>query len=140
MTLTDASSLVALTNKNDPANTQCRAAVKTLKKPLITTWVCFTEAMHLAHRDGGWFLQSQLWQYPRQGILLFHLPTPGEDERMFQLMKQYHHPGRPDRSMDLGDASLVAAAEVLGLTRIFTLDNDFRIYRINGITPFDVVP
>jgi predicted nucleic acid-binding protein len=32
--------------------------------------------------------------------------------------------------MDLADASLVAAAERLGLRRIFTLDSDFYIYRL----------
>lgn len=57
-------------------------------------------------------------------------------------MEQYR--GTP---MDLADASLVATAEVLNLSRIFTLDSDFYVYRINNtggsITPeeflFDVV-
>src|SRR5258708_30862834 len=38
------------------------------------------------------------------------------------------------------DASLVAAAEILRLNRIFSLDGDFRVYRIGGTTPFEVVP
>jgi predicted nucleic acid-binding protein len=42
--------------------------------------------------------------------------------------------------MDLADASLVAVAESLGLHRIFTLDSDFRVYRINGSIAFEVVP
>ena len=45
-----------------------------------------------------------------------------------------------DTPMDLADASLVAAAEGLGLHRIFTLDSDFQVYRINGSTAFEVVP
>jgi len=45
-----------------------------------------------------------------------------------------------DIPMDLADASLVAAAESLGLRRVFTLDSDFRVYRIGGSTPFEVVP
>jgi predicted nucleic acid-binding protein len=45
-----------------------------------------------------------------------------------------------DTPMDLADASLVAAAEAQRLHRIFTLDRDFRVYRIDGITPFEVVP
>jgi predicted nucleic acid-binding protein len=42
--------------------------------------------------------------------------------------------------MDIADASLVAAAEALDQTRIFTIDAHFYAYRLNGKTPFDVVP
>lgn len=51
------------------------------------------------------------------------------------LMEKYS-----DTPMDLADASLVAAAESQGLHRIFTLDDDFRVYRIKGTTAFEVVP
>ena len=51
------------------------------------------------------------------------------------LMRQYR-----DSPMDLADASLVAAAEKLNLRRIFTLDDHFYAYRINGTHPFTVVP
>ena len=40
---------------------------------------------------------------------------------------------------DLADRFLVAAAENPGLRRIFTLDSDFRVYRIGGLTPFEVI-
>ena len=33
-----------------------------------------------------------------------------------------------DTPMDLADASLVAAAEILGLYRVLTLDGDFQVY------------
>jgi uncharacterized protein len=45
-----------------------------------------------------------------------------------------------DIPMDLADASLVARAESRRLKRIFTLDSDFRIYRINGRGLFEIVP
>jgi uncharacterized protein len=50
-------------------------------------------------------------------------------------MEQYQ-----DTPMDLADASLVVLAEVTGLKRIFTLDSDFYVYKINGKDSFDVVP
>ena len=50
-------------------------------------------------------------------------------------MEQYR-----DTPMDLADASLVAAAEARNLTRIFTLDSDFYVYRINNTGMFEVVP
>ncbi len=46
--------------------------------------------------------------------------------RSFELMEQYG-----DHPMDLADASLITAAEVLGTRRIFTVDRrDFSAYRI----------
>ena len=45
-----------------------------------------------------------------------------------------------DRPMDLADATLVALAEERAITRIFTLDDDFHIYRLKGRRRFDVVP
>ena len=53
---------------------------------------------------------------------------------MMEMMEKYR-----DTPMDLADASLVACAESQGLHCILTLDGDFRIYRINGTTPFEVV-
>ena len=54
---------------------------------------------------------------------------------MAELMEKYR-----DTPMDLADATLVAAAETLNITRIFTLDSDFQVYRINGRTPFEIIP
>ena len=42
--------------------------------------------------------------------------------------------------MDLADASLVAAAEHLRMSRIFTIDSDFYVYRINDKDAFEVIP
>jgi predicted nucleic acid-binding protein len=42
--------------------------------------------------------------------------------------------------MDLADATLVALAEERGLSRIFTLDADFHVYRLHGRRRFDVIP
>lgn len=53
---------------------------------------------------------------------------------MQTLMEKYK-----DTPMDLADASLVAAAESLGLTRIFTVDSDFYVYRLADGTALEVV-
>ena len=42
--------------------------------------------------------------------------------------------------MDLADASIVAVAESRRLWRIFTLDDDFRVYRGRGGESFELVP
>jgi predicted nucleic acid-binding protein len=47
-------------------------------------------------------------------------------QRAFELMEQY-----ADHPMDLADASLIVAAEVLPTRKIFTIDRqDFATYRI----------
>lgn len=135
MTLTDAGALVALVDKNQPHNARCRATFATLSLPLLTTWPAFTEAMYLVYQIGSWQLQRNMWEYVEKAVLQLHFSNEAEQKRMKQLMEQYQ-----DTPMDLADASLVVAAEVLNLTRIFTLDSDFYVYRINNSGVFEVVP
>ena len=102
---------------------------------MVTTWACLAEAMHLAYGIGRWQAQSALWRLVEADIVQLHAPRDYERIRMFSLMESYR-----DTPMDLADASLVTAAEALGLTQIFTLDSDFHFYRIGGRTPFEVIP
>jgi predicted nucleic acid-binding protein len=51
-------------------------------------------------------------------------------------MKQYR-----DLPMDLADVTLVALADVLGISKIFTLDHkDFSIYRLKQKKRFALIP
>lgn len=80
-------------------------------------------------------MQALLWRYVREGALMLHEADRDEIGRMADLMEQYRNV-----PMDLADASLVASAEALGLSLVFTLDRDFHIYRIGGTRAFQVVP
>lgn len=136
MNLTDTGPLVAIADKNDPDHLRCVATTKKLPKfPLLTTWPCFTEAMYLLYREGGYRAQEDLWQLWRKGIVVVHELTSTEADRMDVLMQQYQ-----DAPMDLADASLVAVAESFNLSRIFTLDDHFYAYRIHQTGVFEVVP
>lgn len=137
MTLCDTGPLVALIDQDDPHHSRCVAALDWLPAgALLTTWPCFTEAMYLLSRAGGLRAQDALWSYLTDGLVVLHVPEAAEEwQRMRTLMHQYH-----DTPMDLADASLVAAAERLGLRRIFTVDSHFRAYRIDGTDAFEVVP
>ncbi len=134
MTLCDASALIALINQRDANHDRCVDALSKLPAPLVTTWSCFTEAMYLLRRYGGWLAQEELWSYAADQILVLHFNEEEEQAKMRVLMEQYR-----DIPMDLADASLVAA-ETLNQRRIFTLDRDFQIYRFRGNQPFEVVP
>jgi predicted nucleic acid-binding protein len=115
MILIDTGPFVALLNPHDVEHTRCKEILHAIREPLFTAILVLTEAFHLltpnsvgADRlrdfilDGGtslWFLDqtSTAWA--------------------FELMEQYG-----DHPIDLADASVIAAAESLRTTKVFTLD------------------
>lgn len=135
MTLCDTGPLVSLVNAKDKDHQNCFLALPQLSHPLITTWPCFTEAMYLCYRNGGFVAQRALWRFVKSGALQFHINGDAEIARMQILMEQYR-----DTPMDLADASLIATAETLGFTRVFTLDSDFYVYRLENGTALQIVP
>lgn len=71
-------------------------------------------------QDALWqYAEDALWQYAEDGLLTIHRQAERESLRTRALMAAYR-----DTPMDLADASLVVAAETLGLRRVFTLDRD----------------
>jgi len=135
MTLIDAGPLIALLDQGDADHNACAEVVLDLRAPLVTTWPVFTEAQHLIAAKLGWLAQERLWhQVLRDELRLITLERESL-QRSYELMKKYR-----DVPMDLADATLVAAAESLGVSRIFSLDSDFRVYRLHGRKAFDIVP
>ena len=136
MILTDTGPLVALLDRDDTHHRTCVAAAESLPfGSMLTTWPSFTEAMYLLGAVGGHRYQAQLWQLRTRERLVLHNSTITEIDYMAMLMERYH-----DTPMDLADASLLATAESLALDRIFTLDNDFRIYRLRDGSVLEIVP
>ncbi|PZO20014.1 MAG: PIN domain nuclease [Leptolyngbya foveolarum] len=135
MNLVDTSPLVALIDSGQGKHQECVSVVAKLAGPMLTTVPCFTEAMYLLGRVRGWPGQRMLWRLSESGALFIHRADSNEHRRMRVLMEKYQ-----DTPMDLADASLVAAAEHLGLKRVFTLDSDFYVYRINDRDAFEVIP
>lgn len=91
--------------------------------------------MHFLGRVGGYRYQARLWDLYYAEKLFLHPLTPAEIDRMSRLMAQYY-----DTPMDLADASLIAAAESLGHSRIFTVDHHFYIYRLSDGSALEVIP
>jgi len=133
--LTDAGPLVAVLDRSENGHLRCARVLASLTQPMLTTWPAVTEAMYLIGRAFGWPGQARLWRLVEQGALrLVELSDDGA-ARMRALMEQYR-----DLPMDLADASLVAVAEERRLDRIFTLDTDFRVYRLPRGRSFTIVP
>lgn len=133
-TLTDTGPLLAIIDHGQPQHTACIEALSNVSVPLVTTVPCFTEAMYLlaARTRNG---TKELWRLFTSGRLTIHHTTDVDLQRMKVLMEKYS-----DVPMSLADASLVVAAEARKVGRIFTLDSDFRVYRYNDTSPFEVLP
>lgn len=91
--------------------------------------------MYLIGRELAWYGQAALWRLVERGILQLVNISVDAASRMRALMEQYR-----DLPMDLADASLVAVAEERRLDRIFTLDADFRVYRLPRGRAFTIIP
>ncbi len=124
MILVDTGPLVALFDPRDAEHASCRTTLQTLREPMVTTVSVLTEAFHMlgpASR-GADNLRSFV---QRGGLSVWFMDMSGL-QRAFELMDQY-----ADHPMDLADASLVVAAEVLPAHTIFTIDRrDFATYRV----------
>ncbi len=135
MTLTDTGPLIALLDSSDKHHAACAKAAETMPRPLVTTWPCVTEAMYFLGKSRGHPAQDALWAMIDTGLVQIHELSAGEMARMRVLMAQY-----ADRPMDLADASLVAAAESVGVKRVFTIDSDFLFYRLANSATLRLVP
>ena len=134
MILIDTGPIVALFDRDDRHHALCIEILKEMREPLVTTWSILTEAFYLL--NFSWEVQDSLWLFIQRGGVEIH-PT-GKDLliQCRELMKQYR-----DLPMDLADATIVALADVLGVSRIFTLDHkDFSVYRFKQRKRFTLIP
>jgi predicted nucleic acid-binding protein len=130
--LVDAGPLIALVLRGDQDHAACVEIAARLPKPLATTWPVLTEVTHVV---GGYREQDAILEMVERGALEL-LPLDAADmPRIRALMRKYK-----SQPMDLADATLVRTAERDGLYQIFSLDRDFRVYRLGRGRPFTVIP
>lgn len=124
MILVDTGPIVALFDPKDASHRRCRDVLEALREPLVTTVPVLTEAFHMLSPEsrGADTLRDFV---ARGGAMLWFFDDVAL-RRAFELMEQY-----ADHPMDLADASLIVAAEVLATSKVFTIDRqDFRTYRV----------
>jgi predicted nucleic acid-binding protein len=124
MILVDTGPLVALFEPGDWQHNRCVQALKRIREPVSTTVPVLTEAFHMLRPESVG--SDRLRDFVEKGGLQIWLFDRPSLTRAFELMERY-----ADHPMDLADASLVAAAESLGIRKVFTIDrNDFETYRV----------
>jgi predicted nucleic acid-binding protein len=121
--LVDTGPLVALFDPRDDSHARARDTLSKLAEKVVTTVPVLTEAFHLLRPASRG--SRALRAFVAQGGLTLWWLSERTLSRAFRLMDTFS-----DHPMDLADASLVAAAEALRTTRIFTIDRrDFLTYR-----------
>ena len=137
MTLLHTGPIVALFDPRDADHALAKETLRTVATPLVTTVPVLTEAFHLLRPDSPG--SAALRRFVERGGCAQHPMDDAILFRCFQLMDKY-----VDRPMDLADASLVATAEELRETDVFTFDRaDFTTYRARigkGHKRFRVIP
>jgi uncharacterized protein len=123
---------LALANRADQHHRRARAALRSLKEELITTWPVATETCHLLLARLGVGPQLTFIESARNGAVELFSLTAQHWPRIATLMEKY-----ADLPMDLADASLVILAEDRGTGRILSTDQrDFSTYRWKNHKPF----
>ena len=121
-TLIDAGPVIALFDRGDKYHNQIVDFIKRESFHLISTWPVITEASHMLDFDNR--AQISLLQWIFRGGLELAQMDAAAIQRIIDLTEKYN-----DVPMDLADATLVVAAETLGIKEIISIDNDFYIYR-----------
>lgn len=121
-TLIDAGPIIALFDRSDRFHYQITQFLKEESLHLVTTWPVLTEASHMLDFDNRAQVAVLEWVY-RGGLELFDVDLSAV-RRVIDLTTKYD-----DVPMDLADATLVVAAEQLGIRDIISIDSDFYVYR-----------
>lgn len=130
--LADTGYWLALANPRDAWHRAAVLSTQRVSERLVVTWPVITETCHLLGRFGGADAQASFFGVLRSSADI-HPQGVAQLTDIAELMAKYR-----DASMDLADASLVAAATELRDGRILSSDQrDFEIYRWGGREPFE---
>jgi predicted nucleic acid-binding protein len=130
--LIDTGPIVALLNRRDQHHEWTRATAAGLDAPLYTCEAVLAEAHYLLSRihDGP----KKLHQMMDAGRLDVSFRYADHAQRVHEFMSKY-----TSVPMSFADACLVALSETFREVRVFTLDDDFTIYRRKRNRPLDLL-
>ena len=132
----DTSFLFALTDQSDRNHQRVLAVAQSVNQPLVLPVVvlpeiCYLVASRLGHQAMRRFISSL-----KPGTVQVEPVTLEDLTRVHQVLEQY-----ADSQLDFTDAAIVAIAERLIITRVYTLDRrDFSIIRPKHCDYFELLP
>ena len=135
-TLVDAGPLYAYVDADDAHHDACVTLLSDDPGPLIVPALVLTEVGYLLETRLGTYAEVRFVEDLAAGAFTVDAPHPADWVRVAELVATYR-----DLPLGLVDASVVATAERLGITRLATLDRrHFGIVRPSHTALFDVVP
>jgi len=135
-TLVDAGPLYAYVDSDDDHHDECLELLSEDVGPLIVPALVLSEVGYLLETRLGTYAEIRFLEDLAAGTFTVDAPHPADWVRVAELVAKYR-----DLPLGMVDASVVVAAERLGITRIATLDRKhFGIVRPGHTAVFDVVP
>lgn len=136
MIICDTGALLALLNAADDAHAACDSVFSTYPGRLIVPGPILTEVCYMAESRLGSETEAQFLDSLVAGEFELEALTTSDLERMADLVRTY-----ADFPLGAADASVIAVAERLQVTRIATLDHrHFRAVRPAHCDAFELLP
>jgi uncharacterized protein len=123
--LLDTGPLVAFLSAADAHHSWVREQWEQLSPPLLTCEAVITEAAFLLQRQRK--SRAALFELIRRGVVRLDFALEDELSAVAALIERY-----ANVPMSLADACLVRMSELWADSHVFTLDDDFRLYRRHG--------
>ncbi|HVT59485.1 MAG TPA: PIN domain-containing protein [Thermoanaerobaculia bacterium] len=123
--LLDTGPLVAFLKRHDRFHAWALREMNEIAPPLLTCEAVISEACFLLRHDVDG--PVTVLELLHEGLLQIAFDLQTEIMALRRLLRRYR-----DRRISVADACLIRMAELYAGGVVFTLDNDFRIYRING--------
>jgi len=123
--LIDSGPLIALFDKDDKYHKKILKFIKEKQYKFISTTAVLTEVTHML--DFNINVQINFLEWIMNEGVIIHEIKQENIVRIIELTKKYC-----DRPMDFADATLVIAAEKIGIKKIISIDSDFDVYRLPG--------
>lgn len=123
--LVDSGPLVALVDPKDEHHAWAKATFTAAGPRLLTCEAVLAESLHLLSSIPN--ARSTLIQLFELQIFQTAFQFDQEQFDILTLLKKYH-----DTPMDFADACLVRMAETTRSAKVWTIDSDFKIYRLSN--------
>lgn len=120
--LIDAGPLIALFDRSDQYHARAIAFLKDYRGQLYTTWPVVTEVCYMLNFSVQ--VQLNFLEWIQRGGLRIVDMNQVQLPRISALTEKFN-----DVPMDLADATLIVASELLDIREIASVDSDFYIYR-----------
>lgn len=134
--LVDTSGLYAMVYDREPHHPAVREFVAATDEALLIPVTVLPEADYLIAKRHGTRVELMMLRSIARRELAVEGLTPADLERSMELIERY-----ADSDIGLVDASLVAIAERLRISRILTLDHrHFGLFRPKHCAAFELVP